>query len=276
MIFYLAERALHSVSHDTRAGGSCESKPETQGGSFALTNGFGALDQHRRFQTQAQKQVTKKKPSQRTISCFFLLGLALLVSSCTRGGETPGGGPPGGGQRGGGRGSQGGPAQASGNSTTPIPVQLAAVKQQPVRRTVEAVGSLFADEEVVVSSEVEGRTNEVLVDVGDRVAEGQVLVQISPTKLQLASQQQQAALEQIRARLGLGESETTLRDIRDAAGVKKAAADLADVQQKFERAKDLSEEGLLPRQGYEEAEARFKSAQANYDLALQDVRNLLA
>ncbi|OFV94643.1 MAG: hypothetical protein A3H28_00595 [Acidobacteria bacterium RIFCSPLOWO2_02_FULL_61_28] len=155
-------------------------------------------------------------------------------------------------------------------------MQLAAVKTQPVRRTVEAVGSLFADEEVVVSSEVEGRTNEVLVDVGDRVTEGQVLVQISPTELQLASQQQQAALEQIRARLGLSESETTLRDIRDAAGVKKAAADLADVQQKFERAKELSEEGLLPRQGYEEAEARFKSAQANYDLALQEVRNLLA
>jgi len=241
-----------------------------------LTNGFGALDQPRRFQTQAQKQITKKKPSQRTIPFFLFLGLALLASSCTRGGDTPGGGPPGGGQRGAGRGGPGGPAQASGNSTTPIAVQLAAVKTQPVRRTVEAVGSLFADEEVVVSSEVEGRTNEVLVDVGDRVTEGQVLVQISPTELQLASQQQQAALEQIRARLGLSESETTLRDIRDAAGVKKAAADLADVQQKFERAKELSEEGLLPRQGYEEAEARFKSAQANYDLALQEVRNLLA
>src|SRR3990172_5022560 len=112
MIICLTERALHSVSRDTRAGGRCELKAEAQGGFFALTNGFGALDQHRRFQTKAQKQVPKKKPSQRTIPFFLFLGLALLATSCTRGGDTPGGGPPGGGQRGAGRGGQGGPAQA--------------------------------------------------------------------------------------------------------------------------------------------------------------------
>ena len=33
---------------------------------------------------------------------------------------------------------------------------------------------------------------------------------------------------------------------------------------------------MLPRQGYEDAEVRLKSSQANYDLSLQEVRNLLA
>ena len=42
-------------------------------------------------------------------------------------------------------------------------------QQRKLRRDVEAVGSLFAKDEVAVSSEVEGRVEQVLVDVGDRV-----------------------------------------------------------------------------------------------------------
>jgi len=95
-------------------------------------------------------------------------------------------------------------------------------------------------------------------------------------ELQLAAAQQKAALEQIRARLGLNNGEMTLEDIREAATVKRAAADLADAEQRFARARELHEQGLLARQGFEETEARFKTTQANYDLALQEVRNLLA
>ena len=167
-------------------------------------------------------------------------------------------------------------AEASAKPSQPLPVRVVAANQRELRRIVETVGTLFAYEEVVVSSEVEGKASEVLVDVGDRVSQGQVLVRISPTELQLASDQQKAALEQIRARLGLMNGETTLKDLREAAGVKKAAADLSDAQQKYQRAQELLEQGLLPRQSYEEAESRHKSAQANYDLALQEVRNLVA
>ena len=218
-----------------------------------------------------------KMSNRRTSAFLFFLFLALMASSCTRGGDTRGGDAQrqGGNQRGSGRRGQG-QVQASGDSARPVPVQLAVVKQQQVSRMVEAVGSLVPFEEVVVSSEVEGKVNDIMVGLGDRVEKGDVLVQIAPTELQLASDQQKAALEQVRARLGLSDGETTLRDIRDAAGVKKAAADLADAEQKYQRAKDLFEQGLVPRQSYDETDARLKSAQANYDLALQEVRNLLA
>jgi membrane fusion protein (multidrug efflux system) len=112
--------------------------------------------------------------------------------------------------------------------------------------------------------------------MGDRVEEGDVLVEIAPMELQLTLDQQRAAVDQVRARLGLNDGQTTLQDIREAATVKRAAADLADAEQKFRRAGELLEQGLLPRQGYEDADARLKSSQANYDVALQEVRNLLA
>jgi multidrug efflux pump subunit AcrA (membrane-fusion protein) len=155
-------------------------------------------------------------------------------------------------------------------------VKTVAVEQRQQRRVVEVVGSLFAYDEVIVSSEAEGRVEEVMVDVGDRVGKGQALARVSPVEFQLTVEQQQAALRQARARLGLAETDGELKDVRQAAEVKKAAADLTDAEQKYKRAQSLLETGVIPRQQYDEAEARYQAAKATYDLAMQQVENLRA
>jgi len=155
-------------------------------------------------------------------------------------------------------------------------VRVSTVEAREIRRNVEAVGSLFAYEEVTVSSEVEGRAEEVLVDVGDRVAKSQPLVRVLSTELELTLQQQQAALDMARAKLGLRDGVQDLKDASQAAEVKSAAAQLNDADQKFQRAAALLKQGVLPRQSYDEAEARYKSARAAYDLAVQGVDNLRA
>jgi len=158
----------------------------------------------------------------------------------------------------------------------PTPVRVSTVEAREIRRNVEAVGSLFAYEEVTVSSEVEGRAEEVLVDVGDRVTKSQPLVRVLSTELELTLQQQQAALDMARAKLGLRDGAQDLKDASQAAEVKSAAAQLNDADQKFQRATALLRQGVLPRQSYDEAEARYKSARAAYDLAVQGVDNLRA
>ncbi|MFN0110398.1 MAG: efflux RND transporter periplasmic adaptor subunit [Blastocatellia bacterium] len=171
---------------------------------------------------------------------------------------------------------------AASTSTAPAPakaklkVQLAEVEQRPHQRMVEAVGSLFAHDEVTVSSEAEGRVEEVFFDVGDRVSKGQALARISPVEMQLTVEQQKAGLAQARARLGLRGDEAELRDVNQAAEVKKAAADLADAEQRYRRAASLLETGVIPRQQYDEAEARFQAARATHSLAIQQVENLRA
>jgi RND family efflux transporter MFP subunit len=157
----------------------------------------------------------------------------------------------------------------------PISARALVAETRQVRRNIESVGSLFAHEEVAVSSEVEGRVEQVLVDVGDRVAAGQPLVKILPTELQLSVDQQRAAVQQARARLGLAKGDD-LEDVRAAAEVKRAAADLADAEQKYNRAKTLYEQGLLPKQNFDEADSRYKVAKAAYDLSVQAVENLRA
>lgn len=155
-------------------------------------------------------------------------------------------------------------------------VKIVSVAQQQQQRAVEAVGSLFAFDEVTVSAEAEGRVEQVLVDVGDRVSKGQLLARISPVEFELTMEQQRAALAQARARLGLSAEDGELRDVRQAAEVKKAAADLADAEQRFKRAESLLESGVIARQSFDEAEARHKAAKATYDLAIQQVENLRA
>ncbi|MGE0127474.1 MAG: efflux RND transporter periplasmic adaptor subunit [Blastocatellales bacterium] len=159
---------------------------------------------------------------------------------------------------------------------TQAKVRISQVEQRQQRRAVEAVGSFFAFDEVTVSSEAEGRVEQVMADVGDRVGKGQALARVSPVELQLTVEQQQAALRQSRARLGLGENDGELKDVRQAAEVKKAAADLSDAEQRYKRAQSLLETGVIPRQQFDEAEARYKASKATYDLAAQQVENLRA
>src|SRR5262245_62887107 len=117
------------------------------------------------------------------------------------------------------------PGNKAGAAAVKSKVKAAAVERQQQQRMVEAVGSLFAYDEVTVSSEAEGRVEQVMVDIGDRVGKGQVLARVSPVEFQLTVDQQQAALRQARARLGLTETDGELKDVRLAAEVKKAAAD---------------------------------------------------
>ena len=157
-----------------------------------------------------------------------------------------------------------------------VKARVLTVEQKEVRRDVLSVGSLFPYEEVAVSSEVEGKVERVLVDVGDRVDKGQGLVKVLPVELELGADQQRAAYEQTRARLGLGEGGEDVRDPRETAEVRRAQAALEEAQQKYERSKSLFDEGLISKMTFDEADASYKSAKAAYDLARQSVENLRA
>jgi RND family efflux transporter MFP subunit len=101
-------------------------------------------------------------------------------------------------------------------------------------------------------------------------------VKIIPVELSLALDQEQAALKQIETRLAPPEGQAALEDARDAAEVRRAAADRTDAEQKYQRAKELWDQGLIARGAFDEAEARYSFARAAYDMALQNVRTLQA
>src|SRR2546421_329856 len=61
----------------------------------------------------------------------------------------------------------------------PVKVKVSPVTVRELQREVESVGTLFPFEEVIISSEIEGRVVEVNADLGDRVTQNQILVRVS-------------------------------------------------------------------------------------------------
>jgi RND family efflux transporter MFP subunit len=157
-----------------------------------------------------------------------------------------------------------------------VPVHIFTVSEETTRRNVQAVGSLYALEESVLSAEVEGTVSEVLVDVGDRVSEGQPLVVLDKRELQLEVERQRGLVSQVRAQLGIGPNALPPAEPRKLASVQRADADRFDAQRKYNRARAMLNDKLISQQQFDEAASRYQSTQASYDLAIQDVERLKA
>jgi RND family efflux transporter MFP subunit len=158
----------------------------------------------------------------------------------------------------------------------PAAIAVAKVATHELRRSIDVVGTLAADEEVTVSSEVEGRVLRIAADLGDRASAGQALVVLDPEKLQYRLDQQRATLGRAMARYGVADLAAALPAIEATPDVKRAAAELELAGQAFRRATELHRQSLLPQQQMDDADAMLKAKKAAYESALQGARNLRA
>ena len=163
--------------------------------------------------------------------------------------------------------------QTGGSKEALKAVKTDAVRQESVRRTLEVVGTLAAEDQVTVSSEVDGVVRRVLADLGDRVAAGQSLVELDREKLQYSLDQQRAAHARSLTKYGATDAEHLPR-AEDTPDVRRAAAELAQAKQSLERAKELQKRQLIPQQTLDDAETTLRLKTAAYDLSLQEAKNL--
>jgi membrane fusion protein, multidrug efflux system len=154
-------------------------------------------------------------------------------------------------------------------------VKTEAVRQESVRRTLDVVGTLAAEDQVTVSSEVDGVVRRVLADLGDRVASGQPLVELDREKLQYNLDQQRAAHARALTKYGAGDADH-LPKIEDTPDVRRAAAELEQAKQAFERATELHKRQLIPQQSLDDADTALRLKRAAYDSSLQEAKNLRA
>ncbi len=159
--------------------------------------------------------------------------------------------------------------------TGPLEVRVSPVTARQIQRIVEAVGTLFPFDEVVVSAEIEGPVHRVDVDLGDPVQQGQVLALISEEEQRYLVTQTEAQLRQALERLGLKSETEKVRDIRQTPEVRRAEAELFDAEQRFKRVRELVDQGVGSRQDLDQAEARFKALVAGYDSTMVQTRNLV-
>ena len=111
-----------------------------------------------------------------------------------------------------------------------------------VQPYLETTGTLKADEEVLVSSEVDGIIKNILVDEGTSVSAGTLLAQINETDYQLDWKRSDAALKQ-------------------------AQASLANAKAEYKRKEALYQEELITKQQFDDISTRVSLAESELDRA---------
>src|SRR3954452_18801050 len=149
-------------------------------------------------------------------------------------------------------------AQARSRDGAAKPVKVELVREDPVHRSVDVVGTLAAVDQVTISSEADGKVRAILADLGDRVRAGQVLVQLDNEKQQYTFEQQQAALARALAQYGANDSEH-LPEIERTPDAMRANSDLVQATQAFNRAQELFKRNLISQQALDDAQAALQS-----------------
>ena len=94
------------------------------------------------------------------------------------------------------------PATAVAPTPTPLePLQItvAPVSLRPTKRLLKFVGTLFGNQEVKLSSQVEGQIEKITADLGDRVSAGELLVEVDDTSARAQLREVEARLAKARA-----------------------------------------------------------------------------
>jgi RND family efflux transporter MFP subunit len=139
--------------------------------------------------------------------------------------------------------------------TPPVAVQVAAVATEDWPASYEATGTVRARTTATISSKVMGYVQQVSVQVGDRVRQGQALITLDARDLDVSLR---------RAEAGRTEVESAIPELENATAAAKANLDLA--QSTFKRMEELAAKKSISNQELDEASARLKAAQANYDM----------
>ena len=129
-------------------------------------------------------------PADARMAALVAVALLALVSACGRG-----------------AGSETSVSVAA-TPTVPEPLQItvAPVSLRPTKRLLKFVGTMFGNEEVKLSSQVEGQIQKLNADLGDRVGAEEVLVEVDDTSARAQLREVEARLAKARADEARGRS----------------------------------------------------------------------
>jgi HlyD family secretion protein len=153
-----------------------------------------------------------------------------------------------------------------------------------LRQTVTASGEVRPIRYIKLTSEVQGRIEEIYVNAGDVVKVGTPLVRIDPTQLQSSQDAQwaatQASVNNVQnarnavtsAEQGLAVAEASVASARQQViaqqtAVDRAQVDLNTAQRELKRVTDLIESGVASRLEYDTAKDRYDQAKISVETA---------
>jgi HlyD family secretion protein len=135
------------------------------------------------------------------------------------------------------------------------PSKLAKVEKGDLAKSVVATGKVQPITKVEIKSKASGIVKRLLVDAGDRVKAGQVLLELDKEEIHARVDQAQAQLQASEASM-----KATAADL-ERAKVDAEGPDVPLLKRAYERAQGMAREGVV-------SAAALDEAQKNYELAL--------
>src|SRR5579864_6347224 len=157
----------------------------------------------------------------------------------------------------------------------PAPVQVAAVTQDTVHRTVSGDGALFPENQWNVMPKITAPVQKFLVNRGDHVKEGQLLAVLENKDLVATVAANKGQVDQAQANLQNTERATLPEAIVKARTDVQSAQEAADAAKKVvESRQKLFQEGALSRKLVDDAAVQFAQAKAQLETAREHLRTL--
>jgi HlyD family secretion protein len=140
---------------------------------------------------------------------------------------------------------------------------------------LNATGYIVAAHKIEVAAKVVGKVAWIGVEKGDHVKEGQVLVRLEDDEYRAQLTQATGQLENLKARLAELEHGSRPEEIATSlANLDQAKADLENARVTLDRTRPLVKEGVFSKQSLDDAEAKFRSANARVN-SLQKTYDLV-
>lgn len=136
---------------------------------------------------------------------------------------------------------------------------------------ISATGELLAEDQATLRAKVPGRVRKLNVDLGSKVREGDIIAELEQEDYDLRLKQAEAAMEQTRARLGLGPKDGDEVDPAKTAIVRQAAASLKEASLMYNNASELFKKGIVSNVDYQRAGVNLQAAEARHQAAIEEV-----
>jgi RND family efflux transporter MFP subunit len=154
-----------------------------------------------------------------------------------------------------------------------VPVATAAVSVAERNDPIGLTGTLKADEQARVASKVSGIVQKVFVDRGSLVRQGDKLVQLDTANARNSLAEGQAAVDELRARLGLhGDGDDFDAKAMPEVKAVKASMDLAE--RNYARYKELSDRNAVAKLEFDRVSSEFDALREQYQQAQHQAQQL--
>ena len=154
---------------------------------------------------------------------------------------------------------------ASGPTKEGVKVTAEKAARRTIVETVNASGKVYPEVEVKISPDISGEITELNVAEGDSVHRGEVLARIYADIY--SSQRDEAAARVAQSQASVANSQ---------AGIDALKATLEQARNTYQRNKDLYDQKVISQSELEQYQTQVRSAQSQYNAALQNIRSLQA